>query len=233
MATPFTVHHLEVVASTQDEARARFRAAPVLVTARRQSSGRGRGGAMWQTAPRAVAASLAWVPAWPPESLPRLTLVAGLAALDVLGSPISLKWPNDLVRGDAKAGGILTEHAHGLVVTGLGINLYWPDPPDGIIAVHDDDPGPDAGGEIAAAWAGRVLERVESGPEAWGRDEYRVHCSTLGRRITWDPDGAGVARDVAPDGGLVVETAGGLITIDSGVVRMVRPAGETDTPPLP
>ncbi len=119
------------------------------------------------------------------------------------------------------------------MVTGLGINLYWPDPPDGIIAVHDDDPGPDAGGEIAAAWAGRVLERVESGPEAWGRDEYRVHCSTLGRRITWDPEGAGVARDVAPDGGLVVETAGGLITIDSGVVRMVRPAGETDTPPLP
>ncbi len=233
MATPFTAHHLDVVASTQDEARSRHRNAPVLVTARRQRSGRGRSGATWLDAPRAVAASLAWVPAWPPEALPRVTLVAGLAALDVVGSPVSLKWPNDLVRGDAKAGGILSEHDHGLVVTGLGMNLYWPDSPDGIIAIHDHDPGPDAGVELAVAWARRVLDRVESGPEAWGRDEYRARCSTLGRRITWDPDGAGVARDIDPDGALVVETARGLVTIDSGAVRTVRSVGEPGELSLP
>lgn len=233
MATPLAVHHLDAVASTQDEARSRHSGGPVLVTARHQRSGRGRRGTIWETAPRAVAASLAWAPGWPAEALPRITLVAGLAALDVFGSSVSLKWPNDLVRGDAKAGGILTEHDSGLVVTGLGVNLFWPDPPADVIALHADDPGPDLGRELAAAWARRVLDRVEPGPEAWGRDEYRARCVTLGRTISWDPDGAGVARDIAEDGRLVVDTAAGPVTIDSGAVRLVRSAGEAGGAPLP
>jgi hypothetical protein len=118
MATPPSAFHLDVVGSTQDEARTRFSCLPVLVTAARQSSGRGRTGATWESAPRAVAASLAWEPGWPDAAVARLSLVAGLAAADTLGDAIGLKWPNDLMRGEAKVGGILTERFGPVVVAG-------------------------------------------------------------------------------------------------------------------
>ena len=233
MATPLAVHHLEVVESTQDEARGRHGAEPVLVTATAQRAGRGRSGASWQTAPRALAASLAWSPHWPPETVSLITLVAGLAALDTLGERVGLKWPNDLVIGDVKVGGILSERFGEAVVVGIGVNLYWPQAPPGVGALHDRDPGPDTAPHLAEQWARHVLARVGAGPAAWGREEYLARCVTLGRAITWEPEGSGVAQDVTPVGSLVVATAHGVTTIDSGAVRTVRTVGEEDDSPLP
>src|SRR3990172_3607119 len=85
MATPFTVVALEVVDSTQDEARHRFSGDPLVVIAVAQRAGRGRTGTTWEAAPRAVAASLAWEPEWPESGLARLTPVAALAALALIG----------------------------------------------------------------------------------------------------------------------------------------------------
>ncbi len=230
MATPLRVFHLDVVDSTQDEARSRFRVAPVLVTAAVQRAGRGRSGSAWQTAPRAVAASLAWRPEWPEGALARLTLVAGLAAAEILGDDIGLKWPNDLMRGRAKLGGILTEHRDGVVVCGLGVNLFWPEAADGIGALGGRDPGRGAARRVATSWARRLLDRVAAGPDAWGRDEYRSRSVTLGRTITWEPSGSGTARDITTAGGLLVATSIGEVVIDSGAVRTVRDHGYPGLP---
>lgn len=230
MATPPSAFHLDVVGSTQDEARRRFSGAAVLVTATRQDSGRGRSGAVWETAPRGVAASLAWEPAWPETAVARLSLVAGLAAVDVLGDAIGLKWPNDLMQGEAKVGGILMERFGEVVVAGLGANLFWPQPRRGVGALLEHDPGPEAPRRVAERWAARVLERAALGPEAWGRDEYAARCVTLGREIVWEPDGRGRARAVAPGGGLVVVTDAGEVVIDSGAVQSIRAIGGESTP---
>ena len=144
MATPPSAFHLEAVGSTQDEARTRFSGLP----------GAGDGGAA-EVRPRShrshlgVRASELWRHRWPGSRagpMPRwrgLSLVAGLAAAETLGDAIGLKWPNDLMRGEAKVGGILTERFGAVVVAGLGVNLFWPDPPRGAGALHADDPGPD------------------------------------------------------------------------------------------
>jgi biotin-(acetyl-CoA carboxylase) ligase len=58
--------------------------------------------------------------------------------------------------------------------------------------------------------------------EGWPIDSYRNTCATLGREITWEPEGVGRAVDVAPDGGLVVDTPAGRETIYSGAIRHVR-----------
>lgn len=220
MAPPYSVRHLEVTDSTQDDARGAFVDGPALVVAHRQQHGRGRSASQWENAPRAMAASLAFSPGWSPESLPLIPLLAGIAAARVVGC--GLKWPNDLLLADRKIGGVLVEASDGVVVAGCGINLWWPEAPDGYGAVHKEDPGLDAVLETAEAWAIELLGLVDHGPGSWPREEYGERSVTLGRDITWSPDGAGRAIDIAADGGLIVVTHEGRTTLHAGEIRHVR-----------
>jgi BirA family transcriptional regulator, biotin operon repressor / biotin---[acetyl-CoA-carboxylase] ligase len=232
LATPYDTVTLDSVGSTQDEARARLgdRGTPLLVVAAGQTGGRGRSGRLWVDAPRALATSLAFRPTWRAEAWPRLPLIAGVAAAGALaaasGVEVALKWPNDVVHPatGSKLGGILTESSDGVVVAGLGVNLHWPDPPDGVASLLTADPGPDLAVTVATAWADLLLGRVERGPDAWGVDQYRRICVTVGADVTWEPDGAGRAVAVDPDGRLVVETAAGEVRLSAGEVRQVRTA---------
>ncbi len=199
-----------------------FSGEPVLVAAARQTEGRGRSLRAWENAPRALAASLALLPAWPLTFWPSIPLVAGLAAADVLGSQVRLKWPNDLLVGDDKVGGILVEGSSEYVIVGCGVNLWWPNPPDGTVGLLRDDPGPGRFSDLAEAWAIRLLERMTSSPGDWGHDEYIARCVTVGREITWEPRGMGTAVDVDEHGALVVETTDGRTRLVAGEVNHIR-----------
>ncbi len=223
MATPLTIERVGRVGSTQDEARIRYRGDPLLVSATGQDAGRGRSGAEWIDADRSLAASLAFEPLWPTPAMPKIPLVAGLALTDLLPDVVRLKWPNDIVSGDLKVGGILTEAIDGLVVVGLGLNIYWNSPPEGIGAVHASDPGEEHPHRVAERWAEVFLQRIESGPTAWGRAEYLARCRTIGRSIEWDPGGSGVAIGIGDDGELLVDSQGGEVVLYAGAVRDVRP----------
>jgi BirA family biotin operon repressor/biotin-[acetyl-CoA-carboxylase] ligase len=222
MDTPYVAVNLDTVRSTQHEARARFSAPPLLVTAERQTDGYGRGGSSWVQADRAVAASLAFRPTWASEHWPLLPLVAGLAVCTVVAGRLGLKWPNDLVVDDLKVGGLLAEAGPALVVIGLGLNLFWASPLPGTGALEAEDPGPGAGRGLAEDWAEDLLRRVSTGPDRWGREEYAARCVILGRDLVWAPGGSGRAVDVADDGGLVVETPRGRQVLRSGEVSTVR-----------
>ncbi len=144
--------------------------------------------------------------------------------METTGVAVGLKWPNDVMGRGGKLGGVLSEASEGVVVVGLGINLWWPEPPPGIAALHDQDPGGDAAADLATRWARALLERVAGVPEAWGRDEYVAVCVTLGADITWEPGGAGTAVDIAEDGRLVVDTTSGRVALGSGEVTTLQPA---------
>jgi BirA family biotin operon repressor/biotin-[acetyl-CoA-carboxylase] ligase len=169
-----------------------------------------------------MAASLGFAPAWPHSRWPILPLAAGLAAALELGDQVKLKWPNDLLLGGEKLGGILVESTATLVVVGCGVNLWWPDAPEGITGLYPEDPGPDRHVDIAIAWADRFLESVGAGWARWGREEYRARCETLGRLIVWEPAGMGQALDIDEEGRLVVETDQGRRQLTAGEVRHVR-----------
>lgn len=175
---------------------------------------------MWNSAPRAVAATAATRLDWTEAQQSIVPLLAGVAAAEALG--VGLKWPNDLMSGTAKLGGLLVESSNGLTLTGIGLNLWWPDAPAGWSALFDDDPGDEVGPQLIRRWATRFFELVDMGPDAWPIDRYRIRCLTIGRQISWDPDGRGRAVDIAPDGALVVETIDGLLHLRSGAVRHVR-----------
>src|SRR5438874_613698 len=103
----------------------------VLLVAEEQTAGRGRRGRRWYSAPGAgVTFSLSAAIRRPAREFAGLSLVAGVGAaraLRALGvAQAALKWPNDLVVGGAKLGGILVEtRSHGRAthaVIGIGLN---------------------------------------------------------------------------------------------------------------
>ena len=114
---PQTVH-LESVGSTQDVARE----LPLgsMVVADHQTAGRGRLEHRWEVPP-GTALLVSFV-------LPRnplLSLAAGVAAAEACAQGVRLKWPNDLLLGGRKVGGILVEATPTKAVCGIGINLTW------------------------------------------------------------------------------------------------------------
>src|SRR5688572_28899100 len=121
------VRVVERCGSTNDLVFEANRAKPVLIAAEEQTAGRGRRGRRWHSAPGAGATfSLGCRINRPVRELAALSLVAGVAtarALRAVGVNARLKWPNDLVVGGAKLGGILVEtRSSGYAVIGIGIN---------------------------------------------------------------------------------------------------------------
>ena len=78
-----------------------------------QQAGVGRRGNAWQTRPGNITFSLVTRHGVPAQSLMGLSLVTGIAVAEVLSDSLSievmLKWPNDVILGDRKLGGLLTE----------------------------------------------------------------------------------------------------------------------------
>ena len=135
------VIHIAETGSTNSEAMARAlagEALPFWLAADRQTSGRGRSGRVWVSELGNLHASLAVGLSCGPAIAAQLSLVAGLAVFDAINAamqrvgtaaaePVQLKWPNDVLCGTAKCGGILIETAtagSGLIaVIGVGLNL--------------------------------------------------------------------------------------------------------------
>lgn len=92
-----------------------------------QTSGRGRLGRRWETAPGT--AVLCSVGLRPPSDrrAAELSLVGGMAAADAvelaLGLAAQIKWPNDVMVNRYKVAGVLAEARNGVVVLGIGINV--------------------------------------------------------------------------------------------------------------
>jgi BirA family transcriptional regulator, biotin operon repressor / biotin---[acetyl-CoA-carboxylase] ligase len=227
MDTRYDIIILDSVPSTQDVAAAQHAAtgATSLVVTSDQTGGRGRSGRRWVQADRGIAASLALAPQWEPRSWGLIPLVAGLAVrraiAELTGIMVGLKWPNDLMAGDAKVGGILSEASGGAVTVGCGVNMWWLDPPEGAGALLASDPGPVLGPRLAETWAGRLLDMLETPADRWGREEYMAASVTIGAAVRWE-SGEGTARDIAADGGLVVATDSGSVTLRSGEVHLLR-----------
>ncbi len=224
MATRYAVVELESTESTQDEARERYEAPQsILVIAGHQTAGRGRLGREWLEPDRALFASLAFEPTWPIEAWSLIPLAAGLAARSTIGAvagvTVGLRWPNDVVIGDGKIGGLLAESGDGVVVVGCGINLLWDEPIVGGSALYEIDPGSEIAGTLATGWADRLLSSMALQPDDWGIDDYRDACVTIGRPVSY-ATGSGTAVAVSDEGALLVETASGVIAVHSGEVRL-------------
>src|SRR5215472_705454 len=131
------LHFSPVTVSTNSDAMAAARGgAPhgAVFFADEQTAGRGRGDHGWHSAAgEGLYVSVLLRPELSPAYLPLVPLAAGLAAAEAIrgmtGLDIDLRWPNDLLLGPRKTGGILVEaqsesNAVAFVIIGIGINVH-------------------------------------------------------------------------------------------------------------
>lgn len=233
---------LEDVSSTNDVARTALvegAEAGTAFRATRQRTGRGRSGRSWISQPGDLFLSLVVRPRLPTEKVSTITLATAVAVHRVLASygvDCRLKWPNDLLVEGRKLGGILVEGVFegetltGAVV-GIGINVALDvaalEPPLCDIATsfrHIAVEEPELG-ELARSMRESLfeqIERLERGDLEGVLREWRQDNATLGRTVSWRGRSGpctGVARDLSPEGGLVVELYDeSLRTIMSGEI---------------
>jgi len=201
-----------------------------------QTAGRGRHGRQWRSPPGSgVALSLAYTFETRPPNLAAVTLAIGIGAVsgfERLGiAGVGLKWPNDLVAGNAKLGGILTEtmNASGpsiSVVAGLGVNVRLGDGfdlegerqgalrPTDLAAIAGEPPAPDAlvAGLINGV-CGAILDFEADGFAPFA-SRWKRHDWLLGRRLSVDTgrtDVVGTGAGLAEDGALLVDTGDGRL----------------------
>jgi BirA family biotin operon repressor/biotin-[acetyl-CoA-carboxylase] ligase len=214
--------HFRLTDSTNTRARElAVRGAPhgTLVTAAQQSAGRGRQGRTW-TAPAGRALLCSLVLRDPPRLLP---LLAGVAVAEVIGAEAQVKWPNDVLLGGRKVAGILVEGRpqERWAVVGIGLN----------VAVRDDDLPPelrDRAGTLGLDpdAVEPVLASLLRSLETWLASQpgetlvaVRERDALHGRPVRW-ADGEGVGAGIDDRGRLVVSTAAGTVTLDSGEVHL-------------
>lgn len=220
-----------------------------VVIADYQSAGRGRLGRRWEAPPGSALACSALIrPKVEVDLLPLCGLAAGIAMVEVIerlcGLVVGLKWPNDLLVGDAKLGGILAEivappvalHRPTLldpaVVVGIGVNLHGPLAPSlaaSATTLADQVGSVPTRDEIASEYLEGLdiwissLERNGTGPLI---DVYRQRCATLGRRVSAhlaDRSLGGIACDVDDHGRLLLsDDSGELIAISAGDLEHIR-----------
>ncbi|HVT41929.1 MAG TPA: biotin--[acetyl-CoA-carboxylase] ligase [Acidimicrobiales bacterium] len=216
----------------------------LVVAADHQTAGRGRLDRRWESPPGAnLLASVLLRPECDLADVHLCTAAVALAGADacadLAGIEPTLKWPNDLLVGEAKLAGVLAEvefegDALSAVVVGIGINVGWPGPADTGGTCLDDvrltTQPVDRRALLERLLAGLTGRRALLDDGAGRRelaDEVRRRCSTLGRTVRVTLAGeefTGRASAIDDAGQLVVETPAGVRTVQAGDVVHVRSA---------
>jgi BirA family biotin operon repressor/biotin-[acetyl-CoA-carboxylase] ligase len=205
-----------------------------VVAAERQTAGRGRRGRAWISAPGdSLTFSLLW--RFAPGTAPAgLSLAAGLAVargIEKLGvGDTVLKWPNDLLRGGRKLGGILVELVPGAphaAVIGVGLNLRLPDTLPAGLRESCAALGPCDPNLLLAAILGELLAVLEIFAAAgfaplradW-RARHAYEDAPVRLLSDFAPPRDGVCRGVDADGALLFESGGRVERVLSGEVSL-------------
>ncbi len=204
-----------------------------VVLAETQTKGRGRLGRFWHSPKyKGLYFSLILKPRISVDKAALITLLAGVSISEAVRESCAIeaqiKWPNDIMIANKKAGGILTEikaevDEVGFMVIGVGLNINNDRKSlvEGAISLKEAT----GAQEISRAMILQsILKEFETnysflqqkGPKAM-LDKWRRLSVTLGRRVrisSHDDFIEGEAFDIDTDGGL-------LIRNDSGVTQKV------------
>ena len=242
------IHHFFRVPSTNTAAmRAAGEGAPEgsVFLAEEQTAGRGRGSHQWHSTPsEGVYCSTILRPQLAPLDVLLISLATGLAAwqtvYDLTGLKATLRWPNDLLFGELKFGGILIEmHAEPTrvhyLVAGIGLNVNQREFPAELrelaTSLRRESGREWSRVELTAALLKSLhreyralLADVVAGREDILRRFEQCSSYARGLAVHVEEDGGydGITTGLDSRGFLRVNTAAGERTVVSGAVRPVK-----------
>jgi BirA family biotin operon repressor/biotin-[acetyl-CoA-carboxylase] ligase len=206
--------------------------AGTVAVAGEQTGGRGSRGRSWQSPPGGLWLSVLLRPS-SADGVELIGLRIGLAVTEVMaalgpGVPVEIKWPNDLMVGDRKLGGILCEArwqgaSLAWVVAGVGINVANPIPPElrGMATslaerLHGITPQVI---EPAVAAGLRALDTSTERLRPSEQSALRQRDWLYGRHLLAPV--SGIAQGIADDGALLVRRSGGeIVSVRAGTVEL-------------
>jgi BirA family biotin operon repressor/biotin-[acetyl-CoA-carboxylase] ligase len=211
-----------------------------VVTAERQTAGRGRQGRTW-SAPAGKALTLSALVRLPNVALELLPLAVAIAVAEACESvsPVTcrIKWPNDVWVDGRKVSGVLIEARpqDGWAVIGIGLNVdVAPDELADDLRQTASSLRIASGGPVdREAALDALLARLAAWVEHLGDPArvvkaFRERDVLQGQRIVWSSGEArheGEAQGIDDDGALIVFTdAGERVRLDAGEVHLERPA---------
>lgn len=220
--------------STNEEGRRRAAAGdtgPCWLVAQRQSAGRGRLGRQWDSPTGNLFATALFSYPRPLAEATLASFAAGLAVIDaarmagVDAGALRLKWPNDVLAGEAKLAGILIEtgapQGRLWMAAGFGVNVASaPEIPGRATACLASLPGGqglEAERVLATLDVAFRAQLVRLLREGFGpiREDWLAKAAYLGERVSI-PHGAGriegVMRGLSDEGALVAEMDDGSLT---------------------
>ena len=151
-----------------------------------------------------------------------LAVAACDAIEEVAGIRPKCKWVNDLLLEGRKLAGILVEVSGDALIAGIGVNVVRSDLPEDLrkIAISLAEVGAACEKELLAraiaSHMARACETAVSDQKKW-MDRYRADCATIGKQVS--ANGAvGIAKAVADNGALIIETETGDVCVQTGEV---------------
>jgi len=215
-----------------------------IVIADEQTGGKGRLGRKWASPPKGgIYLSCILRPEILPNEVAEITLVAAVSAVKAInkftGVKALIKWPNDILVSDRKAGGILTElkaetDRVNFVILGLGINVNTPRKslPDGGTSLKEESK---SSSDFSRVELTKTLllsleeEYVKFKKKGFSplRNELKSYSCTIGRHISVATSAGkkirGKAIDINKNGSLLVKMdSGKKVTFLSGDVTLLR-----------
>lgn len=199
-----------------------------------QTKGRGRSGRKWESPKGGLWFSIVLRPNIPVNEVPLLQLMFANALRRAIGefSMIrpSVKWPNDIVVGSKKLAGILIETSIArsileYVVVGVGLNTNLASrqiPAEAtsiLVATKQETDHLIALDSILTTFKDHYAHRGERSSII---NDWWDHCAHRLRAVNiHTPSGLihGTSTGITDDGGLVVKTENGTLTISEGTLR--------------
>jgi BirA family biotin operon repressor/biotin-[acetyl-CoA-carboxylase] ligase len=247
--------HFAELDSTNAEAMRRAVAGergPLWISAGRQSAGRGRAGRTWNSDDGNLYASLLVSLLAPAPKAYQLSLVAGVMVYEALSAvlpppaqaALRLKWPNDILIGGAKAGGILIEStvvtrerdgqpetADGMrlaAIIGIGINIATHpvnlDRPVTSLGAHGATPASEALLARFAAAADHWIAVWRNGEDfAAIRKAWLTRAHPIGERMSINTGServTGTFEGLDADGSLLIDAGAGIRRFAFGDVSL-------------
>lgn len=213
----------------------------VVIAAERQTAGKGRFCRRWES-PQSdgLFFSILLKPELPPTDVASITLATGyavcLAVRDITGIDARIKWPNDVIVGNKKLCGILTEMSaqsdridH--LIIGIGINVNNRSFPE-VIADRATSLYLELGKRTDRnIFFSKVLYYLDRAIGSFlvslsieDIEHFKDVCATMGRAVTVQRGNktiTGTAYDISSEGELIIRTENGKdVSVNSGEVTV-------------